>query len=338
MTFIELINNYYKKILNLNNNQIITNIIFLCIIIVCLYIVFFTIQISRLKQNECDKMNKKYGKINGNIKTLDISKYNGSLNEYYINTAYNCCSGGSYKNDYVDTCNLKAILRQGVRCLDFEIYSINNEPVIATSTNDNYTVKETYNYVDFNDAFKIIEQYAFSGSYTPNYQDPLLIHLRIKSKNQFIYSKLADIFKHHSDRMLGNKYSYENYNKNLGNETMDKFMGKYVIIIDGNNNSYLENKQFMEYVNMASNSKYMRKYVFDDIKYITNSQELTDYNRENMSMVLPSSGANSYNSNIELCEKYGCQLVAMRYQYLDDNLQKNINIFNTAGYAFIKKP
>ena len=39
----------------------------------------------------------------------------------YIKTAYNCCSGGNYKNDYVDLCVLKNILKQGVRGLDFEI-------------------------------------------------------------------------------------------------------------------------------------------------------------------------------------------------------------------------
>ena len=32
---------------------------------------------------------------------------------------------GSYKNDYVNLCALKSCIKQGARCLDFEIYSVN---------------------------------------------------------------------------------------------------------------------------------------------------------------------------------------------------------------------
>ena len=52
------------------------------------------------------------------------------LYDYYIKTAYNACAGGSYKNDFVNICNLKAILKQGVRCLDFEIYSVDDKPPV----------------------------------------------------------------------------------------------------------------------------------------------------------------------------------------------------------------
>ena len=45
-------------------------------------------------------MNDIYGSLNGNIRSIDESDpdcaYN--LNEYYVKTAYNACSGGSYKS------------------------------------------------------------------------------------------------------------------------------------------------------------------------------------------------------------------------------------------------
>ena len=71
-----------------------------------------------------------------------------SLRDFYIKTAHNCCAGGSFKNSYVDLCHLRTAIKQGVRCLDFEIYSIDDKPVVAASSVDDYTVKETYNSID----------------------------------------------------------------------------------------------------------------------------------------------------------------------------------------------
>lgn len=88
-------------------------------------------------------MNNLYSSVNGNIRpiTSSDSDCSGNLYDYYIKTCYNACSGGSYKNNFVNICNLKAVIKQGVRCLDFEIYSVNDQPVVATSTVDNYHVK-----------------------------------------------------------------------------------------------------------------------------------------------------------------------------------------------------
>ena len=48
------------------------------------------------------------------------------------------------------------VIRQGVRCLDFEIYSINERPVIAVSSINDYNFKQSYNYLDLYDAAKVI--------------------------------------------------------------------------------------------------------------------------------------------------------------------------------------
>ena len=148
-----------------------------------------------LEQDVCDYMNTLYPTLNGNIRPISSndSDCSGNLYDYYIKTAFNACSGGSYKDDYVDLCNLKAVLKQGVRCLDFEVYSVDNQPVVATSTSDSYYIKETFNYVDFGDVMKIIRDYAFSTATAPNTLDPIIIHLRIKSNNQEMYKNFAKL-------------------------------------------------------------------------------------------------------------------------------------------------
>jgi hypothetical protein len=94
--------------------------------IILIVFIGYMIYLTKLERSECSYMNNLYSSVNGNIKpiTSNDSDCSGNLCDYYIKTAYNACSGGSYKNDFVDVCNLKAVINQGVRCLDFEIYSI----------------------------------------------------------------------------------------------------------------------------------------------------------------------------------------------------------------------
>ena len=89
------------------------------ITIVSIYIMYYL----SLKKRECSFLDDIYGTPNSNIHNLNANdpdcKF--ALRDYYIKTAYNCCSGGSYKNGFVSTCALKDVLKQGVRGLDFEI-------------------------------------------------------------------------------------------------------------------------------------------------------------------------------------------------------------------------
>jgi hypothetical protein len=178
-----------KNIFNRDETVLQISIIFMIVIV--LSFIGYYLYIKNLMIRECNYMNEMYGTINGKLQSVSSSNPNSkyTLKDYYIKTAYNCCSGGSYKNDYVNTCNLTNVLKQGCRGLDFEIYSINDQPVIATSTTDSYYIKETYNSVPFADAMKIIVNYAFSDTVAPNPSDPILIHLRIKSTNQKMFQK-----------------------------------------------------------------------------------------------------------------------------------------------------
>ena len=292
------------------------------IFIILIIFIGYMIYLSKLEKRECNYMNNLYPNIAGYIKPISARDpdCSGNLFDYYIKTAYNACSGGSYKNDYVDICNLKAVIKQGVRCLDFEVYSVDNQPVVATSTSDDYYIKETFNSVNFASVMDTISNYAFAGGTCPNPSDPLLIHLRIKSNNQEMYSKLADIFKSYDNIMLGKDYSFENAGKNLGSVPLLTFRKKVILIVDKINNAFLENQDFLEYVNLTSNSVFMRAYNYDGVKNNSDVNELTEYNKTGMSIVFPDKGTNPVNPSAILCRTYGCQMIAMRYQYIDNFL------------------
>ena len=115
-------------------------------------------------------------------------------------------------------------------------------------------------------------------------------------------------------------------------------MGKISIIVDRSNLAFLECKEFYEYVNMTSSSIFMRQLTFDEIKYNSDITELIEYNRLCMTIGIPNSGANPPNPSSVVLRETGCQLLAMRYQNIEANVEENDAFFNENNSAFVLKP
>ncbi len=263
--------------------------------------------------------------------------YNYKLRDYYIKTAYNCCSAGIFKNDFVNLCALKSCIKQGARCLDFEIYSVNKTPVIAISSKNNINVKESYNSVSFSDAMTVIATYAFSGSTCPNPNDPLILHFRIMSNIPHIHDQMATIlFNTLEDRLLGKKFSYENDGLNLGGYQLNLLMRKVIIMVDKSNKLFTTTKLY-EYVNIASKSVFVRSLRYNDLLYSPDTEELTYYNKENMTIVLPDVSSTNNNFSATLAQSYGCQMIGMSFQNFDPYMEYYTKMFDESGSAFILK-
>jgi hypothetical protein len=185
---------------------------------------------------------------------------------------------------------------------------------------------------------KTISNYAFSSSTAPNYNDPLIIHLRFQSNNQKMYSNLATIFQSYDSTMLGKEYSYENNNLNLGKIPLTTFMGKIILIVDRSNTSFMESPELLEYINLTSNSVFMRAYNYYDVKNNPDINELTNFNRTGMTIVFPDNDTNPSNPSGYYTRECGCQMTAMRFQYVDNFLEENTAFFDKASYAFSLKP
>jgi hypothetical protein len=332
----------FKKKMTSLDEQFQSFLIFVIMVIIVVVYLSYLFYLSILKSRQCNNMNTIFPDVNGYIVSVSNGnpQYAYKLYDYYISTAYNACSGGDYKNNFVDTCILKSIIKQGVRCLDFEIYSIDNQPVVATSIQDSFYIKETFNSVPFggaNSVMEIIDTHAFAGGTCPNPTDPLIIHLRIKSTNQAMFENLANIFTKY-DKMLGVDYSFEKNGKNLGSLPLLTFMGKIILIIDRSNTAFLQCDNLLEYVNITSNSIFMRGISYFNIKNGPDVAELTDFNKTGMTIVFPDKESNPPNPSGLLCRTYGCQMTAMRYQFVDDFLMENIQFFSRGGSAFVLKP
>lgn len=260
------------------------------------------------------------------------------LRDFYIKTAYNCCCGGKYKNDFVDLCALTACIGQGVRCLDFEIFSIDNKPVVAASSLDNFKTKETYNALPIEQVLTTINTQAFANGFCPNFNDPMILHFRISSTNVEMYNKLADAIRVIlNQRVLGPDYSNEYNNKNLGAVPISTFKQKIIIFVNSRDAVYKKTKLY-EYINMTSDtSAFLHLKRYTEIRY-TQDLNLTNFNKKNMTIVLPDLSVSNKNSNYHTTNDYGCQMTAMSFQNGDANLTAYNNFFNVARFAFALKP
>jgi hypothetical protein len=268
----------------------------------------------------------------------DNAIYKNRVRDYYVKTAYNCCSTGKYKNDFVNICALKNCIKQGARCLDFEIYSLNGFPVIAVSSVNDFSVKESYNTLPFAKAMEIIASYAFSGGNCPNPNDPLFLHFRIMSSSIDIQNNMATaLYNILEDRLLGSEFSYENNGVNIGAFPIADLMGKIIIMVDKSNPLFTDTK-LNEYVNIASNSVFMRLLRYKDVAYTPDRDELISFNKENMTIALPNLSASNDNFSSALAMSYGCQFIGMSFQNFDDNMKYYTQLFDEAGSAFILRP
>ena len=264
------------------------------------------------------------------------------LRDYYIKSAYNAFNPDKFKNSTVSMDACLYVLARGCRVIDFEVFSVENQPVISSSSVNSFNYKETYNHIPVSEAFEVLGSYAFSGSKCPNPNDPFIIHMRIMSRNVTMYDNLAKIIsqsKTMARNLLGTKYGREYHSKDLGNEDVTSFMGKVILMVDGTNDLYRNTKLF-ELMNMSSNSMFLSKYTFFGVKNVGDPQAFKDGNKKNMCIVVPDKSGRPRNDGHNGPFTWGCQIVTMCFQEeaRDEKLKAYEDKFASVGYGFILKP
>ena len=264
------------------------------------------------------------------------------LRDYYIKAAYNAFNPDKFKNSNVSMDALLYVIARGCRFIDFEVFSVENQPVIASSSVNSFNYKETFNHIPVSDAFEVLGSYVFSGSKCPNPGDPFIIHMRLMSRNITMYDNLAKIIsqsKTLARNLLGPKYGREYQSKDLGNENLLDFKGKVILMVDGTNQVYRNTKLF-ELINMSSNTMFLSKYTYFGVKNVGDPQAFKDANKKNMCLVVPDKGGRPINDGHNGPYTWGCQIATMCFQeeVRDEKLKAYEDKFASVGYAFILKP
>ena len=278
---------------------------------------------------------------------FDVITGTGHIRDYYVASSYNSCCGGDFQDDYVSLVPLKEVIFNGARVLDFEIFSVDKDVVVAASPSDSFYIKGTYNSLPLGGpkgVLSYVNSHAFSGGTCPNPDDPLFIHLRIKTDKKNIYDKLTKYVREaFPGKLLDATYGYEGRSdapgggKNIANQPLLDFRGKVIIICDQLNNNY-RGTSFEELINLSGNSAYFKEQRNYNVQYTYHPESMEAFNKKNVTLSMPDLSALNDNVNAELHFSYGVQMVCMSYQKMDDNMKHYLAKFNEAGTAFILKP
>lgn len=289
-----------------------------------------------------DENTKKF--IDKNLTSInpEDSQSKFKLRDYYIKAAYNAFNPDKFKNSNVSMDALMYVIARGCRFIDFEVFSVENQPVIASSSVNSFNYKETFNHIPVSEAFEVLGSYVFSGSKCPNPGDPFIIHMRIMSRNITMYDNLAKIIsqsKSIARNLLGPKYGQEYHTQDLGNENLLDFKEKIILMVDGTNQVYRNTKLF-ELINMSSNTMFLSKYTYFGVKNVGDPQAFKDANKKNMCLVIPDKGGRPINDGHNGPFTWGCQIAAMCFQEeaRDEKLKAYEDKFASVGYAFVLKP
>tara|TARA_Y100000992_G_scaffold302656_3_gene278040 strand:- start:3714 stop:4907 length:1194 start_codon:yes stop_codon:yes gene_type:complete len=332
--------------------------------IISILLLFFSwfVSILNLQDTNCDNYKYNFSRLNSfnsikynklplitNIETDYNNPYKSLFKNFYIKTAYNCCNAGGYKNNWVNICAMKYALKLGARCLDFEIYSIENMPVVASSVNMNFSIKETFNYLTLEEVLDVIvngDGEEFSGAFGNLNKDPLILHFRIKSENKKMYENMTILL---TKKLLNTGYLINNNDIDRSNIqiiplTLKKNSGltsnlseKIVLMANVNNTSLLNQSGLNELINICSGVE-SNLISIDNINS-KNDTLIKNQSKNKIIFVTPSFKNDTQNYDFTNAYTNGCQLIAMKFQNYDNNLVNYLKLFkeHSQGYSFCLK-
>ena len=166
------------------------------------------------------------------IDSVIPERENLPLSQYVIKASYLSAFDG--KTMSLD--QLRFVLQRGCRFLDLEIFSTSeNIPYLGYSIDPTFTIVKGVDpdpdkLVYFDQALTTITTNCFS-SLSPNFKDPLFIHLRIKSRKREVYEIISQIIQNKVSAKL-----YKGANgklKSVHKDTLLKdIMGKIIFVMD----------------------------------------------------------------------------------------------------------
>ena len=290
------------------------------IIIICIIIFYNFRSIDR-----CYKFDNLTKNIN-----LSTEEENESLKNIFIKSAFNCCCIGDSKYDYVNICALDNCYNNGVRCLDFQIFSLENEPIISSSTSLSFEYKELFNHLSFTETMVYIKNKFIAGYDEVNNDYPLFLNFRIFTNDINVINKmnkyLKDIF---NDKIYINNHDVvKKYD--FTNKTINELRNKVIIMIDTGgsveNIKDIENSELDDIICIKfGTSNYFSS--------TSNNIQIVEFDNS-LSAVFPKNNSKAINYDTSKAMENHYRFIFMNFQTNDNNLKKYNKKFK--GQSFLK--
>ena len=308
-----------------------------------------------LKNRSCKKLdiywphltNITFFTADGGLKESAVEKFQDKFLNYYVKSAYNSCCGDGYKNNFVALCALEKCILNGCRFLDFEIYSYNNEPIIASSTANSNYIKETYNSILLDEALATITEKAFSGLNTNCYLDPLILNFRVMSTNLAMLKRMGELFTEHLDSINNNQVFSLVLAKDaaLLATPINNLSKKLIIICDFNPlpticDTYpTELAVLKNYINLKGTGTYCNTFRYNQVVSKKASTLFINDTKSKFIIVLPNLDNSITNFEPVTAYASGCHAICMKHQNMDTNLLGYNELFKqNKNFSWILKP
>lgn len=268
---------------------------------------------------------------------------NNKLINYHVKSAYNCCCGDGYKNNFVALCALEKCIANGCRFLDFEIYSYNNEPIVAASTANSNYIKETYNSLLLEEVLLTIKEKAFNLTSTNCANDPLILNFRVMSTNLVMLKKMGDIIEKYLGDGDGVFTIETRKEETLIFAQMEELYRKVIIICEFNPlpsiiDTNADLSKLKDYVNLKAKGLNCNTFRYNQIASKKGSVSFIETTKTKYTIVLPNLDNSIINFDPALSFDTGCQAICMKHQNMDNNLLGYNALFKAKqNYSWFKK-
>ena len=278
------------------------------------------------------------------------------LVNYYWLSSYNTCCGGAYNDGKVSIAQMKRVLKEGARFVDFAIYTMPNgcdgsgmvdEPAVAGSDSDSDQSIGSTNCLPLSQVMSELASTAFSAGQVPRPNEPLFIHLRLRTKLEGTLTFLGDsIRRNFGGRLLpAAKYGGSGSNGpatvSILATPLADLRGKCVIILESDTRDWSNNRALADVVNIAQGAgEPFFQSIAAPIQRVSVNKHTPDANMERLSLITPTTesgdGPVAYPFGPNML--VGAQFIAMPFQVKDQNTQATLDFFNKHSSGHVLKP
>jgi hypothetical protein len=244
------------------------------------------------------------------------------LCDYYMAASSYSVFPGAEIYDYVSDSIIPLVIKAGPRLVELDVYADDqNKPVVGLK-NQKLGVDYAYNTVPFEACCVSIANNAFNSISSPVSSDPFVLSLVFHTDKTDVINACAQILKTTCHAyLLESQYSYTR--KNLAVEPVCNLQRKLIIV----SGDAMKGTLMEELVNISWNTSHLRRLTYTQAAQTHDHDELINYNRSHITMVIPDIGSDLVNVNPEVLFTYGCQWNLMNYGSVDSMMELYIGEF-----------
>lgn len=245
------------------------------------------------------------------------------LHDYYMASSSYSLFPGADVYDYISDQILPLIIKAGARLVELDVYADENEKPVVGLKNQKLGTDYAYNTVPLESCCVSIANNAFNSVSCPVSSDPFVLSLVFHTDNANVLNAASEIIKTTCrGHLLDESYGFQR--KNLAIEPICNLQNKLVVVSGGGE---IKGTHMEELINLSWSTSNLRRMTYMQASQPHDADELINFNRTHITMVVPDIGDDLTNFNPQIVLSYGCQWVMMNYGSLDSMMEMYIGEF-----------